>query len=339
MAASVSTTAAAGQHVPTGIRPVNLRRDLGAMADLIELCFAPTMDDAGRAAVREMRSISQSGPLLVFLSGLNQILGGLEEGFVWYEGGRLIGNVSVSGAGFPPSLGRTYSIANVAVHPDFRRRGIAKALMQASLAFIRARRGVRAILNVEAANTGARELYRGLGFVEERTFIRWRRQSHLRPPAKPDNMPYATLRGVAEWREEYALALRVRPNERGGLGWQMPVHEGEFRPRLLRATVKALSGQVDERWVVRKPGGEGIAGSLRVTRSLTGASRLILLTDPAFSGQVEEPLLNYVLRRLNDDVRPAALEHPADDEASNEVLERYGFERRHTLVSMRANLE
>ncbi len=337
MAASVSTTAA-GQHAPSGIRPVNLRRDLAAMADLIELCFAPTMDEAGRAAVREMRSISQSGPLLMFLSGLNQILGGLEEGFVWYEDGRLIGNVSISGAGFPRSLGATFSIANVAVHPDYRRQGIARALMQASLAFIRAKRGVRAILNVEANNAGARELYLGLGFVEERTFVRWRRHSHVRPPAKLDDAPYVTLRGAAEWRDEYDLALRTRPNARGGLGWQMPVHEGEFRPRLVQAALKALSGQIDERWVVRRAGGEGIAGSLRVSRSLTGASRLILLVDPAYAGRVEEPLLNFVLRRLNDDLRPAALEHPADDAAASEVLERYGFERRHTLVSMRAEL-
>lgn len=338
MAASASTTAAAGQPAPAGIRPVNLRRDLAAMADLIELCFSPSMDEAGRAAVREMRTISQSGPLLLFLSGLNQILGGLEQGFVWYEDGRLVGNVSISGAGFPRALGATYSIANVAVHPDYRRRGIARALLQASLAFIRARRGVRAILNVEAANTGARDLYLGLGFVEERTFVRWRRQAHLRPPAKLGDMPYVTLRGVAEWRDEYELALRTRANERGGLGWQIPVHEGEFRPQLMRAAFKALSGQVDERWVIRKAGGEGIAGSLRLSRSLTGASRLMLLVDPAYEGQVEEPLVNYVLRRLNDDLRAVALEHPADDTTASAVLDRYGFERRHTLVSMRADL-
>lgn len=43
------------------IRPVNLRTDLPTLADLIELVFAPTMDESGRAAIREMRYMSRMG--------------------------------------------------------------------------------------------------------------------------------------------------------------------------------------------------------------------------------------------------------------------------------------
>ncbi|MCZ7543814.1 MAG: hypothetical protein M5R40_09870 [Anaerolineae bacterium] len=51
-----------------GLRPVNLRIDLGGIADLIEICFADQMDAQGRATVREMRALSRLGPLLWLLA-------------------------------------------------------------------------------------------------------------------------------------------------------------------------------------------------------------------------------------------------------------------------------
>lgn len=55
-------------------------------------------------------------------------------------------------------------IMNIAVDPEFRRRGIGRALMQAVLD---ARPHDSAVLMVQEENTAAQELYRELGF--ERT--------------------------------------------------------------------------------------------------------------------------------------------------------------------------
>ena len=332
---AASAVVGSGEATTSVMRPVNIRRDLAAMADLIELCFGPTMDESGRAVIREMRMISKSGPLLWAFAGLDKLVGGLEQGFVWFEGTRLIGNVSVSPAEYPREMGKGYIIANVAVHPDFRRRGIARALMNASLELIRSKGGAFAILNVEAENEGARRLYTDLGFREERTFVRWHRPPHVRPPRRPAEMPFITLRQGREWREEYALAQLVRPNARGGLGWQRPVHASLFRPSLWGGLRRALSGQSDERWIIRKEDGRGIAASLHAARGFGGPYRLTLLVHPAYQGQCEAPLLNYALRRLDQELRPVQIEHPDDDLHTGALLAELGFERRTTVVHMR----
>jgi len=43
------------------IRPVDPRRDLLAIADLIEICFMDQMDEEGREYVRQIRHAAQSG--------------------------------------------------------------------------------------------------------------------------------------------------------------------------------------------------------------------------------------------------------------------------------------
>ncbi|MBN1967419.1 MAG: GNAT family N-acetyltransferase, partial [Anaerolineae bacterium] len=202
----------------SGLRPIHVRRDLGAVADLIEFCFAPTLDAAGRSAIQEMRMISRSGPLLWTLGRLSSVVPGLMQGFVWIEQGRLVGNVSLAPAGY----GGGWLIANVAVHPDYRRRGIARRLMAASMDLI-AQRGAFAVLQVEADNSGAYALYEGLGFHELRTFTRWRRATHhVIPPALPESLPLRQLT-PRDGDRLAALAELVRPDHRGGIGWLRPL--------------------------------------------------------------------------------------------------------------------
>jgi mycothiol synthase len=54
-------------------------------------------------------------------------------------------------------------IANVMVHPEYRRRGIAKKLMENTLSYIQKKRN-KAILHVISTNTPAKNMYTKLGF-------------------------------------------------------------------------------------------------------------------------------------------------------------------------------
>lgn len=58
-------------------------------------------------------------------------------------------------------------IANVAVHPDFWRQGIARALMQTALDKVAELGFERVMLEVRASNEAAKSLYRAFGFVED----------------------------------------------------------------------------------------------------------------------------------------------------------------------------
>src|SRR5690606_1171054 len=147
-----------------------------------ELAFSDSMDSSGRAAVREMRTLSRMGPGLNLLSGMNDLTQGISLGYVWQVGDRIVGNVSVYPANWPSGLGSAWIIANVATHPDFRGRGIAQMLLDASLNMIRQRGGRTAILQVDADNPVAQRLYLRTGFVAERSWTTWRRGSTGRIP-------------------------------------------------------------------------------------------------------------------------------------------------------------
>lgn len=60
----------------------------------------------------------------------------------------------------PPEI----HITNVAVHPEWRRRGIGRALLGAILDDARRRLLTVALLEVRPTNAGARQLYEALGF-------------------------------------------------------------------------------------------------------------------------------------------------------------------------------
>lgn len=57
-------------------------------------------------------------------------------------------------------------ILNIAVHPGFRRRGIAKALLRFTLELLLKKGGKGVFLEVRRSNLAARRLYKGFGFKE-----------------------------------------------------------------------------------------------------------------------------------------------------------------------------
>lgn len=320
----------------SGLRPVNLRTDLAPLADLIEIAFSDTMDSSGRAAVREMRTLSRVGPGLSVLLGLNDLAQGVGLGFVWIEDGRLVGNTSVYPANLPTG-GSNWIIANVAVHPDYRGRGIARKLVQASLDMIRRRSRTRptgAVLQVEADNAIAYHLYEHLGFRAERTWMQWRRSSSVRAP-QPFEHPafYITRRRANEWRSEYALAERLRPAAQGGLGWLRPLHPSLFRRSLIGRLRDLLSFRQMERLIIRKDG--ELSASMWVESAFAASStQLTLLVEPESDNGYAEALVNLAARRYS---LHSALttEHPADDPRMSALLQRYQFHPQRTLTHMR----
>lgn len=168
--------------VRSGLREIDLHTDLRALADLIGEAFADELDATGWASLREMRTMAHMGPLLgLFMVGSDW--GGL-RGFVWEADGRIVGCATMQRA---DTYGRRWIIANVAVHPAHRRRGIARQLMEATLDRIRQLGGEWAVLQVRPDNTAARHLYERLGFEDVfiETTLRHTPLPLLRPPLVP----------------------------------------------------------------------------------------------------------------------------------------------------------
>jgi GNAT superfamily N-acetyltransferase len=294
------------------------------------------MDSSGRAAVREMRTLSRIGPGLNILSGMNDLTQGISLGFVWQAENRIVGNVSVYPANWPSSLGSAWIIANVATHPDYRGRGIARQLLEASLNMIRQRGGQTAVLQVDAANAVAQRLYTRLGFVAERGWTQWRRSATGRVPSSgPEVAAYITQRRRSDWKAEYALAERVRPAHQGGVGWMRPLHRSLFQRSLWARLGDWVSLRSMERLVIHSQDGRRIPASLWIENAFAASSvQLTLMVEPEYAGLYDAALLNLAVRRYGAR-QPITIEHPADEQVSSELFQQYLFRSQRTLVHMR----
>ena len=317
-----------------GLQPLDLARHLGGLAQLMELCFSREMDSGGRSLVREMHFLSQFGPLLALLGPLGLAAEAWGLGFVWLEDGRVVGSVNTRRA---LARSSTWLIANVATHPDYRRRGIAAALTQATLDFIRQQGGAEAILQVDDDNYAAIDLYRQLGFAHVATLAAWVRSSRSAPPLIPSPFDIR-LRTRPEWADQFVLAQHVRPQ---GLAWARPLRPENFQPTGWQRLDAFLSGQSDEHWVVENPqpgAASRLIGSLTLRAAWNESARLVLLVHPQWRGQLERPLLARGLRRLGSSAFSVHIEQPAGDETAAAALQELGFSVTRTLRWMRLGL-
>src|SRR5512132_1228812 len=153
------------------IRPLNVLRDLSTVADLIEVCFSPTMDNDGQRYLSDMRRASHDDSFLRWASRMSETASLPLMGYVWEQDGRIIGNASL--IPFRDRGKRIFLIANVATHPEYRRHGIGRALTERVMKQARDRRASAVWLHVRDDNPGAIQLYQDLGFREVARRTTW----------------------------------------------------------------------------------------------------------------------------------------------------------------------
>jgi ribosomal protein S18 acetylase RimI-like enzyme len=153
------------------IRPLNMLRDLSAVADLIELCFSSTMDYDGQRYLSDMRRASRDDSFLRWASHMAESASLPLTGYIWEQDRRIVGNASL--IPFRDRGKRVFLIANVATHPNYRRRGIGQALTERVMQHARVRNASAVWLHVREDNPGAIKMYEKLGFQETARRTTW----------------------------------------------------------------------------------------------------------------------------------------------------------------------
>jgi ribosomal protein S18 acetylase RimI-like enzyme len=314
----------------TGLRPLDDRRDLYAVANLVEICFSDAMEPEGRRYIRELRLNART-------AGFWQVMGGFPEsglnpyaGFVWEDGERVVGNVSL----FPfQTLGHScYLIANVAVHPEFRGRGIGRALTSAGINYARSHHAYAVWLHVRVDNNPAVHIYQALGFQERARRTTWQtrgsRSGYVRTGS---NGLAVSARPAAYWPRQQEWLKRLYPRE---LSWHLPVNWKAFDPGLSGLLYRLANFSFPRHWAVQR---DGIPlGVLSWQRTLGYVDNLWLATPEKVDEAAVRELLAFSRRHIPEK-RIARLNSPAS--LASEALLEAGLEVGNTLLWMEYRLD
>ncbi|MFQ5344294.1 MAG: GNAT family N-acetyltransferase [Anaerolineae bacterium] len=321
------------QEAFRGLRPLNPTRDLKQVVDLLRIAFPEELGRPEAAWLRDVEILGALKPLIWLANQFNMALGGFFYGFVWIEEGRVVGNVTISRL-----TPQNWLISNVAVHPDFRRRGIARDLMDASVDWIAGRNARWVTLEVRRENVPAKSLYFDMGFllVEGTTELERHGAEQTSRIAPPDGYRLRPAR-LDDAPQMFELARRVTP----ALAQRIePIRQEEYRvgrlDRVAEGVRQFLGLPATLRWVATDAGGHLVA----LLKVQVGGYRqqLHLLIHPDLHGALEEALVTRGLDALAGRRGVIRAQIDADHTEAIVALEAQGFREIRTLDRMALEL-
>lgn len=224
------------QSNKNGLRPLNVIKDLTNVADLVEECFAGTLDSEGRAAIDNFRRRGRDNSLLSWAPKMLDSISMPLSGFVWENDGRLVGNASLIPYYYQDR--RVYLLANVATLPRFEGRGIASALTRAAVDKA-LEKGCDSIwLQVRADNERAINLYERAGFTRKYTRATWQLaigHRFMEQQGSPNVTVIKTMSMDWQWLKE--LYSRAYPKE---LAWYNEYEAEHSRPGFVHSIRRLL---------------------------------------------------------------------------------------------------
>ncbi len=317
-------------------RPIDLRRDLNAVADLMERCFSDTLDPDGLRYLKQMRAAARN-PGYARWARIGADGASIPvSGYVWEEAGALVGNLTL--IPYYTLKARYYLIANVAVHPDFRRKGIASRMTSVALEHARQRGAQSVWLHVRQENEGAVRLYRLAGFVEQARRSTW----HLEPPGSGEAVAPGILPGVAhpevrvqerrspDWRYQRQWLVDRYPKT---LSWHLSLKLNALRPDLWGFFHRFMNDLQVRQWSAYR--GKQLVGVL-AWQAMPSYADSLWLAAPSQSEDLAARCLLEHIRRHMVQRRPLALDYPAG--RATQAIQDAGFHLHQTLIWMSLKL-
>jgi ribosomal protein S18 acetylase RimI-like enzyme len=311
------------------IRDFDVRTDLLSVSDLVELCFADRLSPDGEALLRKMRSSARSKRFQEWAYSMAGKISMPFTGYVWEEKGEIVGNLSL----IPYHVGgkQFYMIANVAVHPEYQRQGIARSLVKEALDFLLPKSLDGIWLQVDEGNQAALDLYQRQNFIEVSRRTTWM--------LKPSDIPREFLGWQVPGFSVEDHRARHWPRQRRWLEnnyppevrWHLPL-----RPEYLRG---GIAGKISrlmlldpriKQWSVMA-GGE-LIGVVSWQSSQTQADWIWLASSPETEGVLLDTFLPHWMNRPGLK-RSLRLNFPA--RKTNQSLETHWFKPARTLIWMK----
>jgi len=349
---AVTTRLRRKKKVASGMRPFDVGRDLRPVSRLIARAFSTELDSGGMAILREMRWMGHFSGLIRTLNHATGEFDDYFSGFIWEEDNKVVGNITVQRG---DSSGKRWQIANVAVSPDYRGRGIARRLLQQALTHIKQSGGQWAVLQVYESNQAARNLYDQSDFEQVDGYAELA-MDRVQKGAYPTSTETITEKlatfNTNHWQELYDLAH----NQCGEQGqWWRALNRNDFyisfeqeleewfwrmmgRERIYRRCIQTLvpknnvfSSYQRERYNCRFE-----AALVLKAQRWRGYHEMKLWARPEHHGKYEDTLVQWALSMLQEYPRwPIRVTLNTHYQAAMTSLQQHGFENVRTLLTMR----
>lgn len=315
------------------LRPFDIRRDLNAVANLVESCFADTLDEDGRRYVEQMHSAARNPSYLRWAANVADHVSMPLSGYVWEENGYLAGNLSL--IPFTLHSQKRYLIANVAVDPVYRRRGIARALTTKALEHADERGATSVWLHVREENIPAFNLYLSLGFTERARRTTWENSIKSSNPSAhseswQSNDVTLTSPRSQHWPQQRAWLKCIYPPE---MTWHFPFNLNALRPDLWGAIYRFLAAVDVRQWAVERE--RKLLGVLSWQSHPNQADHLWLASAQENEEMAIATLLPYASRQLAQP-RRMVVDYPAG--RAVQAFQEAGFHLLQTLIWMEVKL-
>lgn len=321
------------------IRPIHYPDDLDLLPPLTKATFhypereesqIRFQDDDLESMTDNIRSLKRMWPLVRFLGWFYRPLRNPMGGFFWDDAGKPKAMIETQVAGL--SRGNTtWQINVVGVAPDYRRRGIARQLVEAAVDDIRRRNMKTITLNVLANNAPAIRLYESVGFEHYGGSDTLEFDSTAALPEKltiPEG--YRVVESAySDWQARYDLARRITPETTQKY---RAVLEGDFRVswllRPLHALLARLGSSIHKVFLIGNEADNTVVGEGRYTarKKEGGVNYLFLKLDPEH-GDLAAYLVNMLVHAVTEVSPGHRLEVmvPTEQEAALTALKDFGF--------------
>jgi ribosomal protein S18 acetylase RimI-like enzyme len=317
------------------IRPFRLPQDIDLMNSLVMEGFQypenpewSVQDDEVQGMIDRMNGAKRLWPILSLMRIFVPLFRDILCGFIDEEDDKPVGLINYMRQRNVPE----WYIANVTVLPAYRRRGIARKLVDATIRELRSRKAQIAFLDVVVGNDPAFNLYKEMGFDPFTQSAEYHFQKDT--PVAPKPLPQGyTLKPLSrfDWKTRFELAKRITPEH---VTRYEPVTETRFRTPLIMPIFgmlfDAASGSRSERFAIYAPS-DGVAGVGQYTyRTRAGGTNFTGVSIDSKHPELSEFILRYVFSAMQKASPGRRIELSFEDWASALIrcAEELGCEKR-----------
>ena len=285
------------------LRPFKLPQDIDLMIYLVLEGFQypenpdwSVQEDEIQGMVDRINGAKRLWPIIQIMRFFIPIFRDILCGFIDEEEGKPAGLINYMRQRNTPE----WYIANVTVLPAYRRRGIARKLVEETLHELHNRKAQIAFLDVVVGNDPAFNLYKEIGFQEFTQSYEYyfQKDTPINAAPLPEGYKIKSL-SPYDWRTRFVFARRVTPAH---ITSYEPVTEARFRiskvMTFLGKLLESVGGAHTERFAIYGPNGE-VAGIGQFTcRTRAGGTNLAQASIDPSHPELAGFILGYVFSAI-----------------------------------------